>query len=158
MIETINKLVRASRALIQELGREPTSEEIAKRTNIPALKVRMALKIAQQTISLETPIGAERDSHLGDVIEDRQVVSPAEAMINVDLEEQTESVLKTLTPREEQVIKMRFGVGDGSERTLEEVGQRLGVSRARIRQIEARALHNLRHPSCSRKLRAFLDG
>jgi len=116
------------------------------------------LKIAQQTISLETPIGAEGDSHLGDVIEDRQVVSPAEAMINVDLEEQTESVLKTLTPREEQVIKMRFGVGDGSERTLEEVGQRLGVSRERIRQIEARALHKLRHPSCSRKLRAFLDG
>ena len=158
MIETINKLVRASRALVQELGREPTSEEIAERTDIPAPKVRMVLKIAQQTISIETPIGAEGDSHLGDVIEDRRVVSPAEAMINVDLEEQTESVLKTLTPREEQVIKMRFGIGDGSERTLEEVGQRLGVTRERIRQIEVRALHKLRHSSCSRKLRAFLDG
>jgi RNA polymerase primary sigma factor len=155
-IETINTLIRTSRALVQELGREPTSEELAKRVDIPAPKVRKVLKLAQQTISLETPIGAEGDSHLGDVIEDRQVVSPAEAMINVDLQEQTESVLKTLTLREEQVIKMRFGVGDGSERTLEEVGQSLGVSRERIRQIEARALHKLRHPSCSRKLRAFL--
>ena len=158
MIETINKLVRASRALVQELGREPTSGELAERTDIPAPKVRMVLKIAQQTISLETPIGAEGDSHLVDVIEDCQVVSPAEAMFNVDLQEQTESVLRTLTPREEQVIKMRFGVGDGSERTLEEVGQRFGVTRERIRQIEVKALHKLRHPSRSRKLRAFLEG
>src|SRR6202158_121947 len=158
MIETIDKLIRASRVLVQELGRDPTSEELAKRMDIPAPKVRMVRRIAQQTISLETPIGVEGDSHLGDVIEDRQVVSPAEAMIYLDLQEQTESVLKTLTPREEQVIKMRFGVGDGSERTLEEVGQRLGVSRERIRQIEVRALHKLRHSSCSRKLRAFLDG
>jgi RNA polymerase primary sigma factor len=146
------------RALVQELGREPTSEELAKRMGIPATKVRMVLRIAQQTISLETPIGAEGNSHLGDVIEDRRVVSPAEAMINVDLQERTESVLKTLTPREQQVIKMRFGVGDGSERTLEEVGRRLGISRERIRQIEVRALHKLRHPSCRRRLRAFLDG
>jgi RNA polymerase primary sigma factor len=158
MIETINTLMRTSRALVQELGREPTSEEIAKRMDIPARKVRKVLKLAQQTISLETPIGTEGDSHLGDLIEDRQGVSPAEAMIDVDLQEQTESVLKTLTPREEQVIKMRFGVGDGSERTLEEVGQRLGVTRERIRQIEVKALRKLRHPSCSRKLRAFLDG
>jgi RNA polymerase primary sigma factor len=157
MIETINTLMRTSRALVEELGREPTSEEIAKRMDIAAPKVREVLKIAQQTISLETPIGAEGDSHLGDFIEDRQVVSPAEAMINVNLQEQTESVLKTLTPREEQVIKMRFGVGDGSERTLEEVGQSLGVTRERIRQIEAKALHKLRHPSRSRKLRAFLE-
>ena len=126
--------------------------------DIPAPKVRQVLTIAQDTISLETPIGGETDSSLGDFIEDRQVVSPVEAVIDVDLQEQTESVLKTLTPREETVIKMRFGIGDGSERSLEEVGQRLGVSRERIRQIEARALHKLRHPSCSRKLRAFLDG
>jgi RNA polymerase primary sigma factor len=158
MIETINTLMRTSRALVQELGREATSEEIAKRMDIPAPKVRKVLKLAQQTISLETPIGAEGDSPLGDLIEDRQAVSPAEAMIDVDLQEQTESVLKTLTPREEQVIKMRFGVGDGGERTLEEVGQRFGVTRERIRQIEAKALRKLRHSSRSRKLRAFLDG
>jgi RNA polymerase primary sigma factor len=158
MIETINTLIRTSRALVQELGREPTSEEIAKRMDIAAPKVRKVLKIVQQTISLETPNGAEGDAHLGDLIEDRQVVSPAEAMINVDLQEQTESVLKTLTPREERVIKMRFGVGDGSERTLEEVGQSFGVTGERIRQIEAKALHKLRYPSRSRKLRAFLDG
>jgi len=158
MIETINKLIRTSRALVQELGREPTSEEIAKRMDIPVSKVRKVLKIAQEPISLETPIGEEEDSHLGDLIEDRQVVSPAEAVINLNLKEQTESVLKTLTPREEKVIKMRFGVGDGSEHTLEEVGQSFAVTRERIRQIEAKALRKLRHPSRSRKLRAFLEG
>jgi len=158
MIETINKLIRTSRALVQELGREPTSEEIAKRMDIPVSKVRKVLKIAQEPISLETPIGEEEDSHLGDFIEDRQVVSPAEAVINLNLKEQTESVLKTLTPREERVIKMRFGVGDGSEHTLEEVGQSFAVTRERIRQIEAKALRKLRHPSRSRKLRAFLEG
>src|ERR1700726_162979 len=158
MIEAINKVVRTSRALVQELGREPTSEEIAKRMDIPVSKVRKALKIAQEPISLETPIGEEEDSHLGDFIEDRQVVSPAEAVINLNLKQQTESVLKTLTPREEKVIKMRFGVGDGSEHTLEEVGQSFAVTRERIRQIEAKALRKLRHPSRSRKLRAFLEG
>ena len=158
MIETINKLIRTSRALVQELGREPTSEEIAKRMDIPVSKVRKVLKIAQEPISLETPIGEEEDSHLGDFIEDRQVVSPSDAVINLNLKEQTESVLKTLTPREERVIKMRFGVGDGSEHTLEEVGQSFAVTRERIRQIEAKALRKLRHPSRSRKLRAFLEG
>src|SRR5687767_11688755 len=158
MIETINKLIRTSRALVQELGREPTSEEIAQRMDIPVSKVRKVLKIAQEPISLETPIGEEEDSHLGDFIEDRQVVSPSDAVINLNLKEQTESVLKTLTPREEKVIKMRFGVGDGSEHTLEEVGQSFAVTRERIRQIEAKALRKLRHPSRSRKLRAFLEG
>jgi RNA polymerase primary sigma factor len=157
MIETINKLIRTSRALVQELGREPTSEEIARRMDIPVSKVRKVLKIAQEPISLETPIGEEEDSHLGDFIEDRTAVSPSEAVINLDLKEQTESVLKTLTPREEKVIKMRFGVGDGSEHTLEEVGQNFAVTRERIRQIEAKALRKLRHPSRSRKLRAFLE-
>jgi RNA polymerase primary sigma factor len=158
MVATINKLVCTSRALVQELGREPTLEEIAKQMDIPVPKVRSVLKMAQETISLETLIGRENDSHLGDFIEDRQVTSPAEAVIDVDLQEQTESVLKTLTPREEQVIKMRFGVGDGSERTLEEVSQSFGVTRERIRQIEAKALHKLRHSSRSRKLRSFLKG
>ena len=158
MIETINKLIRTSRALVQELGREPTSDEIAKRMDIPVSKVRKVLKIAQEPISLETPIGEEEDSHLGDFIEDRQVVSPADAVINLNLRDQTETVLKTLTPREEKVIKMRFGVGEGSEHTLEEVGQSFAVTRERIRQIEAKALRKLRHPSRSRKLRAFLEG
>jgi RNA polymerase primary sigma factor len=157
MIETINKLIRTSRQLVQEYGREPTSEEIAKRMEIPVSKVRKVLKIAQEPISLETPIGEEEDSHLGDFIEDRGVISPAEAVININLKEQTESVLKTLTPREEKVIKMRFGLDDGSEHTLEEVGQSFAVTRERIRQIEAKALRKLRHPSRSRKLRAFLD-
>jgi RNA polymerase primary sigma factor len=157
MIETINKLIRTSRLLVQEYGREPTSEEIAKRMEIPVIKVRKVLKIAQEPISLETPIGEEEDSHLGDFIEDRGVISPAEAVININLKEQTESVLKTLTPREEKVIKMRFGLDDGSEHTLEEVGQSFAVTRERIRQIEAKALRKLRHPSRSRKLRAFLD-
>src|SRR5438874_1807489 len=158
MIETINKLIRTSRQLVQELGREPTSEEIAKRMDIPVAKVRKVLKIAQEPISLETPIGEEEDSHLGDFIEDRGVVSPAEAVINVNLKEQTAHVLRTLTPREEKVIKMRFGLEDGSEHTLEEVGQSFAVTRERIRQIEAKALRKLRHPSRSRKLKAFMDG
>jgi RNA polymerase primary sigma factor len=158
MIETINKLIRTSRQLVQEMGREPTSEEIAKRMDIPVAKVRKVLKIAQEPISLETPIGEEEDSHLGDFIEDRAVISPAEAVINVNLKEQTAQVLRTLTPREEKVIKMRFGLEDGSEHTLEEVGQSFAVTRERIRQIEAKALRKLRHPSRSRKLRAFMDG
>jgi RNA polymerase primary sigma factor len=158
MIETINKLIRTSRALVQELGREPTSEEIARRMDIPVSKVRKVLKIAQEPISLETPIGEEEDSHLGDFIEDRTAVSPAENVINLNLKEQTEALLKTLTPREERVIKMRFGIGDGSEHTLEEVGQSFQVTRERIRQIEAKALRKLRHPSRSRKLKAFLEG
>jgi len=158
MIETINKLIRTSRALVQELGREPTSEEIAKRMDIPVAKVRKVLKIAQEPISLETPIGEEEDSHLGDFIEDRGVVSPADAVININLKEMTEQVLNTLTPREERVIKMRFGLEDGTEHTLEEVGQNFAVTRERIRQIEAKALRKLRHPSRSRRLRAFLDG
>ncbi len=158
MIETINKLIRTSRQLVQELGREPTSEEIAKRMEIAVSKVRKILKIAQEPISLETPIGEEEDSHLGDFIEDKAVVSPSDAVINLNLKEQTSSVLKTLTPREEKVIKMRFGLDDGSEHTLEEVGQSFAVTRERIRQIEAKALRKLRHPSRSRKLRAFLEG
>ncbi len=158
MIETINKLIRTSRALVQELGREPTSEEIAKRMDLPVSKVLKVLKIAQEPISLETPIGEEGDSHLGDFIEDRQVLSPAETVINMNLKEKTESVLRTLTPREERIIKMRFGMSDGSEHTLEEVGQSFAVTRERIRQIEAKALRKLRHPLRSRKLRALLDG
>ena len=157
MIETINKLIRTSRALVQEYGREPTSEEIAKKMDIPVSKVRKILKIAQEPISLETPIGEEEDSHLGDFIEDQGVISPAEAVINLNLKEQTAAVLQTLTPREEQVIRMRFGIGDGSEHTLEEVGQRFSVTRERIRQIEAKALRKLRHPSRSRKLKTFLE-
>jgi RNA polymerase primary sigma factor len=158
MIETINKLVRTQRQLVQELGREPTSEEIAKRMDIPVDKVRKTRKIAQQPISVETPIGEDEDSHLGDFIEDKTAVSPSEAVINLSLKEQTESMLKTLTPREERIIKMRFGLDDGSEHTLEEVGQSFAVTRERIRQIEAKALRKLRHPSRSSKLRVFLQG
>jgi RNA polymerase primary sigma factor len=158
MIETINKLIRTSRQLVQELGREPSSEEIAKRMDIPVAKVRKVLKIAQEPISLETPIGEEEDSHLGDFIEDRQAVSPSEAVISVNLKEYTSQVIRTLTPREERVIKMRFGLEDGSEHTLEEVGQSFQVTRERIRQIEAKALRKLRHPSRSRKLKAFVEG
>ncbi len=158
MIETINKLIRTSRALVQELGREPRSEEIAERMDIAVSKVRKVLKIAQEPISLETPIGEEEDSHLGDFIEDRGVVSPSDAVININLKEMTEQVLNTLTPREERVIKMRFGLEDGTEHTLEEVGQNFAVTRERIRQIEAKALRKLRHPSRSRRLHAFLDG
>ena len=159
MIETINKLIRTSRALVQELGREPTSEEIAKKLDIPVSKVRKVLKIAQEPISLETPIGEEEDSHLGDFIEDKSILNPADAVVASNLREITDEVLATLTPREEKVIKMRFGLGTtGSEHTLEEVGQHFAVTRERIRQIEAKALRKLRHPSRSRKLKAFLDG
>jgi RNA polymerase primary sigma factor len=158
MIETINKLIRTSRQLVQELGREASSEEIARRMDIPVAKVRKVLKIAQEPISLETPIGEEEDSHLGDFIEDRMAVSPSDAVISVNLKEYTGQVLRTLTPREERVIKMRFGLEDGSEHTLEEVGQSFQVTRERIRQIEAKALRKLRHPSRSRKLKAFVDG
>jgi len=157
IIETLNKLIRTSRQLVQELGREPTSAEIGKRMDIPAAKVRRVLKIARAPISLETPIGEEGDSHLGDLIEDRTVVSPAAAAMNVNLKEQTAHVLHTLRPREEKVVKMRFGLEDGSEHTLEEVGRAFAVTRERIRQIEAKALRKLRHPTRSRKLRAFLD-
>jgi len=159
MIETINKLIRTSRALVQELGREPTSEEIARRMDIPVAKVRKVLKIAQEPISLETPIGEEEDSHLGDFIEDKSIANPSDAVISSNLREITEEVLRSLTPREEKVIKMRFGLGPaGSEHTLEEVGQHFAVTRERIRQIEAKALRKLRHPSRSRKLKAFLEG
>jgi len=158
MIETINKLIRTSRALVQELGREPTSEEIARKMDIPVSKVRKVLKIAQEPISLETPIGEEEDSHLGDFIEDKSILNPADAVVASNLREITDEVLATLTPREEKVIKMRFGLGTtGSEHTLEEVGQHFAVTRERIRQIEAKALRKLRHPSRSRKLKAFLD-
>jgi len=157
MIETINKLTRTSRSLVQELGREPIAEEIAKRMDMPVSKVRKIMKIAQEPISLETPIGEEEDSHLGDFIEDRGVVSPIDHVIVANLKEQTGKVLRTLTPREEQVLKMRFGVGDGSEHTLEEVGRSFNVTRERIRQIESKALRKLRHPSRSKKLRPFLD-
>ena len=158
MIETINKLIRTSRSLVQELGREPTSEEIAARMDIPVAKVRKVLKIAQEPISLETPIGEEEDSHLGDFIEDRSILNPADAVVASNLREITDEVLATLTPREEKVIKMRFGLGTtGSEHTLEEVGQHFAVTRERIRQIEAKALRKLRHPSRSRKLKAFLE-
>ena len=158
MIETINKLIRTSRLLVQELGREPSSEEIAKRMDIPVSKVRKVLKIAQEPISLETPIGEEEDSHLGDFIEDKSILNPAESVTFSNLREITDEVLATLTPREEKVIKMRFGLGpNGSEHTLEEVGQHFAVTRERIRQIEAKALRKLRHPSRSRKLKAFLE-
>ena len=158
MIETINKLIRTSRSLVQELGREPTSEEIAGKMDIPVSKVRKVLKIAQEPISLETPIGEEEDSHLGDFIEDRSILNPADAVVASNLREITDEVLATLTPREEKVIKMRFGLGTtGSEHTLEEVGQHFAVTRERIRQIEAKALRKLRHPSRSRKLKAFLE-
>ncbi len=157
MIETINKLTRTQRSLVQELGREPTAEEIAKRMDMPASKVRKIMKIAQEPISLETPIGEEEDSHLGDFIEDRQVISPIDAVIVANLRDQTRRTLKTLTPREEQVLRMRFGVGDGAEHTLEEVGKSFNVTRERIRQIESKALRKLRHPSRAKRLRPFVD-
>jgi RNA polymerase primary sigma factor len=157
MIETINKMVRMQRLLQQELGREPTTEELARRMEMPVGKVRKVLRIAQEPISLETPVGEEEESHLGDFIVDRRVTSPSEAVINLNLREQTAEVLKTLSPREEKIIKMRFGLHDGSEHTLEEVGQHFAVTRERIRQIEAKALRKLRHPSRSHRLRAFLD-
>ena len=157
MIETINKLIRTSRQLVQELGREPTPEEIAIKMEVPVDKVRKVLKIAQEPISLETPIGEEEDSHLGDFIEDKQVGSPVESMIGLSLREQTNKVLNSLTPREEKVLRLRFGLSDGCEHTLEEVGQDFAVTRERIRQIEAKALRKLRHPSRSKKLRSFLE-
>jgi RNA polymerase primary sigma factor len=157
MIETINKLIRTSRQMVQELGREPTNEELAKRLQLPVQKVRKVLRVAQEPISLETPIGEEEESHLGDFIVDQNGISPSDAVINLNLREQTAQVLKTLTPREEKIIKMRFGLEDGSEHTLEEVGQNFAVTRERIRQIEAKALRKLRHPSRSHRLRAFLE-
>jgi RNA polymerase primary sigma factor len=157
MIETINKLIRTSRQMVQELGREPTNEELAKRLQLPVSKVRKVLRVAQEPISLETPIGEEEESHLGDFIVDQNGISPSDAVINLNLREQTAQVLKTLTPREEKIIKMRFGLEDGSEHTLEEVGQNFAVTRERIRQIEAKALRKLRHPSRSHRLRAFLE-
>lgn len=158
MIETINKLVRTSRCLIQELGREPTPEEIAEKMDMPVDKVRKVLKIAKEPISLETPVGEEEDSHLGDFIEDKKVINPAEAIVNLNLAEQTRRVLSTLTPREEKVLRMRFGIGEESDHTLEEVGQDFNVTRERIRQIEAKALRKLRHPSRSNKLKSFVEG
>ncbi len=157
MIETINKLIRTSRYLVQELGREPTPEEVAEKMELPLDKVRKVLKIAKEPISLETPIGEEEDSHLGDFIEDKSAVSPAEAVINMNLSDQTRKVLKTLTPREEKVLRMRFGIGEKSDHTLEEVGQDFEVTRERIRQIEAKALRKLRHPSRSKQLKSFID-
>jgi len=157
MIETINKLVRTSRQLVQELGREPTPAEIAEKMDISVDKVRKVLKIAKEPISLETPIGEDADSHLGDFIEDKRVVSPSDAVVNLNLQEQTRRVLATLTPREEKVLRMRFGIGEKSDHTLEEVGQNFDVTRERIRQIEAKALRKLRHPSRSKKLKTFVD-
>jgi RNA polymerase primary sigma factor len=157
MIETINKLIRTSRYLVQEYGREPTPEEIAEKMELPLDKVRKVLKIAKEPISLETPIGEEEDSHLGDFIEDKSVLSPSEAVINMNLADQTRRVLKTLTPREEKVLRMRFGIGEKSDHTLEEVGQDFEVTRERIRQIEAKALRKLRHPSRSKQLKSFVD-
>ena len=156
MIETINKLIRTSRALVQEIGREPVPEEIAERMDLPIDKVRKVLKIAKEPISLETPIGEEEDTHLGDFIEDKTTVLPLEAAINSDLEEQTGKVLSSLTEREEKVLRMRFGIGIKSDHTLEEVGQEFGVTRERIRQIEAKALRKLRHPSRSKRLKTFV--
>ena len=158
MVEHINKMIRASREMVQELGREPTSEELAERLEIPVDKVRQVKKIAQQPISLETPLGEEESSHLGDLIEDKAIASPSDAAIRLNLQEQTASLLKTLTPREERIIKMRFGMEDGSEHTLEEVGNTFAVTRERIRQIEAKALRKLRHPARSDRLRCFLEG
>lgn len=157
MIETINKLIRTSRQLVQENGREPSPEEIAERMQLPLDKVRKVLKIAKEPISLETPIGEEEDSHLGDFIEDKAVISPIEAVIKANLSEQTSRVLSTLTPREEKVLRMRFGIGEKSDHTLEEVGQDFAVTRERIRQIEAKALRKLRHPSRSKKLKSFVE-
>jgi len=157
MIETINKLIRSSRTLVQELGREPTSEELAVKMELPVQKVRRVLRVAQEPISLETPVGEEDESHLGDFIVDQATLSPAEQIINLNLNEQTAEVLKTLSPREEKIIRLRFGLEDGSEHTLEEVGQNFAVTRERIRQIEAKALRKLRHPSRSYRLKTFLE-
>ena len=158
MIETINKLIRTSRYLVQEYGREPTPEEIAEKMEFPLEKVRKVLKIAKEPISLETPIGEEEDSHLGDFIEDKKILSPSDAVVGMSLTEQTRKVLATLTPREEKVLRMRFGIGERADHTLEEVGQDFDVTRERIRQIEAKALKKLRHPSRSKRLRPFIEG
>ncbi len=157
MIETINKLIRTSRYLVQEIGREPTPEEIASKMEIPLDKVRKVLKIAKEPISLETPVGEEEDSHLGDFIEDKRIITPSDAVVNINLQEQTKKVLATLTPREEQVLRMRFGIGEKSDHTLEEVGQKFTVTRVRIRQIEAKALRKLRHPTRSKRLKSFME-
>ncbi|MCX6609542.1 MAG: RNA polymerase sigma factor RpoD [Acidobacteria bacterium] len=157
MIETINKLIRTQRAMQQEFGREPTTEELAKRLELPLHKVRKVMRIAQEPISLETPVGEEDESHLGDFLVDKRIGSPSDAVINLNLREQTAEVLKTLSPREEKIVKMRFGLQDGSEHTLEEVGQYFAVTRERIRQIEAKALRKLRHPSRSYRLKTFLE-
>ncbi len=158
MIETLNKLARASRHLIQMLGREPTPEELGEKMEVPLDKVRMVLKIAKEPISLETPVGEEEDSHLGDFIPDGNAVNPQDAVIDESLCDQTRQVLATLAPREERVLQMRFGLGEGTNHTLEEVGQDFDVTRERIRQIEAKALRKLRHPSRSRVLKGFIDG
>ena len=157
MIETINKLIRTSRQLVQELGREPMPEEIAEKMDLPLDKVRKVLKIAKEPISLETPIGEEEDSHLGDFIEDKKVISPGDAVVQASLKEQVRGVLHSLTPREEKVLKMRFGIDERTDHTLEEVGQNFSVTRERIRQIEAKALRKLRHPSRCKKLKPFYE-
>ncbi|RYF09819.1 MAG: RNA polymerase sigma factor RpoD, partial [Deltaproteobacteria bacterium] len=157
MIETINKIIRTSRYLVQELGHEPSPEELAAKMELSVDKVRKILKISKEPVSLETPIGEEEDSHLGDFIEDKAVLSPSEAIINTNLSEQTRKVLATLTPREEKVLRMRFGIGEKSDHTLEEVGQDFEVTRERIRQIEAKALRKLRHPSRSKRLKSFVE-
>ena len=157
MIETINKIVRTSRQMLHEIGREPTPEELAEKLAMPLEKVRKVLKIAKEPISLETPIGDEEDSHLGDFIEDKNAILPIDAAIQSNLRETTTRVLASLTPREERVLRMRFGIGMNTDHTLEEVGQQFSVTRERIRQIEAKALRKLKHPSRSRKLRSFLD-
>ena len=157
MIETINKLTRTQRQLVQELGREPTAEEVAEKMEIPVAKVRKIMKIAQEPISLETPIGEEEDSHLGDFVEDRSAISPIDAVIAASLKNQADNVLRTLTPREAEVLRRRFGIGDGTEHTLEEVGKAFNVTRERIRQIESKALRKLRHPTRARLLKPYLD-
>jgi RNA polymerase primary sigma factor len=157
MIETINKLIRTSRQLVQEMGREPTPAELAAKMDISLDKVRKVLKIAIEPISLETPIGEEEDNHIGDFLEDKSTHSPSESVISNSLGDQTQKALATLTPREEKVLRMRFGIGEGSDHTLEEVGQNFDVTRERIRQIEAKALRKLRHPSRSKKLKAFIE-
>jgi len=157
MIETINKLIRTSRVMVQELGREPTNDELAERMELPVHRIRRVMRVAQEPVSLETPVGEEDESHLGDFIVDQAHVSPSEHMINLNLNEQTAEVLKSLSPREEKIIRMRFGLDDGSEHTLEEVGLNFRVTRERIRQIEAKALRKLRHPSRSLRLKTFLS-
>jgi RNA polymerase primary sigma factor len=157
MVETMNKLVRITRYMVQEMGREPTPEELAARMDLPLEKIRRVMKVAKEPISLETPIGDEEDSHLGDFIEDKSVPSPADAVIGMNLRDQTRKVLATLTPREEQVLRLRFGIGERSDFTLEEVGARFAVTRERIRQIESKALRKLRHPARARRLRGFLE-